>query len=134
MGDVINLRDAFTESERVTHTLPINKDWEAFIPKTKLLQITAELILGVKKVRDRCEEDLHEHMGLYYLGEDDRPSSTQVGVLAFADIARMYVLTEFFKTSTDMMEEPDFRDFVLSDSKLSRIYELLVEYLNDADC
>lgn len=68
MGDVINLRDAFTESERVTHTLPINKDWEAFIPKTKLLQISAELILGVKEVRNRCEEDLHEHMGLYYLG------------------------------------------------------------------
>lgn len=33
-----------------------------------------------------------------------------------------------------MMEEPDFRDFVLSDPKLCRIYELLVEYLNDADC
>ena len=113
MGDVINLRDAFTESGRVTQTLPINKD---------------------KEVRNRCEEDLHEHMGLYYLGDGQRPSSTQVGVLAFADIARMYVLTEFFKTSTDMMEEPDFRDFVLSDPKLSRIYELLVEYLNDADC
>lgn len=134
MGDVINLRNAFTEAERVTHTLPINKDWEAFIPKSKLLQISAELILGVKGVRERCVEDLHEHMGLYYLGDGNNPPNTQVGLEAFADIARMYVLTEFFKTSTDMMEESDFRDFVLSDPKLSRIYELLVEYLNDADC